>query len=356
MDTSGIRRVCGAHNSLYSDPSRVQVHTGRRRILLGLTAGALALALGDALGQAAPWPTKPVKLIVAWPPGGGTDVIARPFAERLGARLGQQVVIENRGGANAKIGTTLAQQAAPDGYTFLFHSDMELPPADLNAELTAKHLEFEPVRGMEMISLIGKGPYMLVAAPGFQPNTLNELIAHAKANPGKLNYGSFGTGSINHFLTELLALQTGFKAVAVPYQGAGPVLTALAGGQIDFAFLVPGASMPLVRAGKLKAIAVLARERLPNLPEVPTMAESGAPAFVGGSWYGMLAPAKTPQAIVTRMNAEVVSLLGSPEVREAFQRLNVLPLSSTPAEMATFVEAELTKRRKMAAYLKIDLE
>lgn len=356
METPGIRRARGAGTTYCSDTSGMPVLTGRRRMLLGLTAGALALALGDARAQSAPWPNKPVKLIVAWPPGGGTDAIARPFAERLSARLGQQVVIENRGGANAKIGTTLAQQAAPDGYTFLFHSEMELPQVELNAELTAKHLEFNPVKGMETVGLVGKGPYMLVAASSFQPNTLDELMAHAKANPGKLNYGSFGTGSINHFLTELLALQAGFKAVAVPYQGAGPVLTALAGGQIDFAFLVPGASMPLVKAGKLKAIAVLARERLPNLPEVPTMAESGAPTLVGGSWYGMLAPAKTPQAIVARMNAELMSMLGSTEVREVFQRLNVLPVSSTPADMAAYVEAELTKRRKMAAFLKIDLE
>jgi len=329
---------------------------GRRRVLHGLAAGAGALALGPAAAQSAPWPSRPVRFIVAWPPGGGTDAIARPFADRLGARLGQQVVIENRGGANAKIGTALAQQAAPDGYTFLFHSDTELPRVALNAQLTPKHLAFEPVRGMERVSMVGKGPYMLVTSAAFPATTLGEFLAHAKANPGKLNYGSFGTGSVNQFLTELLALQTGFKAVEVPYQGAGPVLTALAGGQIDFAFLVPGASMPLVTGGKIKAIAVLSPARLPNLPTVPTMAESGVPEFIGGSWYGLLAPAKTPEAIVTRMNAEVVALVASPEMQQVFQRLNVVPLTGSPQEMESFVQAELTKRRQMAAYLKVDLE
>lgn len=329
---------------------------GRRAALRGLAAGVGALALGNAAAQSAPWPTRPVKLIVAWPPGGGTDAIARPFAERLSARLGQQVVIENRGGANSKIGTVLAQQSAPDGYTFLFHSDTELPNVTLNAELTPKHLAFEPVKGMERVSMVGKGPYMLVTSTAFPANTLAEFLAHAKANAGKLNYGSFGTGSVNHFLTELLAVQTGFKAVEVPYQGAGPVLTALAGAQIDFAFLVPGASMPLVTGGKIKAIAVLSPARLPNLASVPTMAEAGVPDFIGGSWYGLLAPSKTPEAIVRRMSAEVVATVALPEMQQVFQRLNVVPLTGTPEAMEVYVQAELAKRRQMAAYLKVDLE
>jgi len=355
MDTSRHRRSLVTSTEPQSESTSVR--PARRRTLQGLAAGAFGLALGNASAQSAPWPNRPVKFIVAWPPGGGTDAIARPFAERLGSRIGQQVVIENRGGANSKIGTALAQQSAPDGYTFLFHSDTELPAVNLNAELTPKQLDFEPVKGMEVISLVGKGPYMLITSAGFPANNFSEFIAHAKANPGKLNYGSFGTGSVNHFLTELLAMQTGIEAVAVPYQGAGPVITALAGGQIDFAFLVPGASMPLVNAGKLKGIAVLARERLANLPNVPTIAEAGgSPEFVGGSWYGLLAPAKTPEAIINRMNTEIVALLDSPDMLAVFQRLNVVPMSSTRAGMADYVQSELTKRRQMAAYLKVDLE
>ncbi|MDO9403791.1 MAG: tripartite tricarboxylate transporter substrate binding protein [Polaromonas sp.] len=328
-----------------------------RRALLALSAGiaCAALTTGSALAQAPAWPTKPIRFVVGWPPGGGTDAVARMVAERLSTRLGQNVVIENRAGANAKIGTALAKQAAPDGYTFLFHAEYELPPVTLSAPLGSKYSSFDPLKTLEPAGIVGRGPYILVTSATFQGSTLSDLLAFAKKNPGKLNYGSFGTGSISHLLTELLNLNEGIQTVEIPYQGTAPLLAALTAGQVDFAFVTPTSALPLVKAGRLKGIAVLSPQRLPGL-DIPTMAESGKPTFNGGSWYAVLAPAGTPKAIVDRLNAEMRDVVASADLKQAFERVNIVPLSTTPEGMEKTFASELVKRRQLASHLNIDVE
>ncbi len=325
-------------------------------MLLALAVLFGLLGQGVAAAQEPAWPAKPVKFVVGWPTGGGTDAVARLVGERLSKGLGQQIIIENRGGAGGRIGTKWVVQAPPDGYTLLFHADSELPPLALNAQLTPKLMQFEPLKDLELISLAGRGPYMLVTSAAFPANTLAELIAYAKKNPGKVNYGSFGVGSLANMLGEMLNLSTAIRTVEIPYNGSGPLTVALSGGHVDFSFVPPLTALPLIKAGKLKGLAILAPQRLSSHDTIPTMTEAGLAGFVGGSWYALFAPPKTPKPIIDRLNAELASALASPELKKSFETLNILPVSSTPGELGRFIQTQLTKRKQVAAILRIELE
>ena len=319
--------------------------------VLRLFLAALASLL-PALSAAQAWPAKPVKMIVGYPPGGGTNTVARLLAEHMSKSLGQQVVVENRPGAGGRIATLSVVRSDPDGYTLMFASDAELTIA----QVTVKAMPYDPAKDLLPVALAGRGPYVLVTHAGFAPNTLAELIAHAKANPGKVNFGSFGRGSQNHMIDERFKAAAGISTVHVPYKGSGPVIADLAGGQIQYSFATPGATLALVRGGKLKALAVAATQRLARADTIPTMTEAGLPGFTGGSWYGVLAPAGTPAPVIERLHAEVVAAMNAPEIRRTLEDLSILPVSGTPAELAQLIQSETAMLRQLAAKIGLEAE
>lgn len=307
-------------------------------ILCALTVLAFATV------HAAEWPERPVKLIVGYSPGGGTDVIARLVSTRLSEILGQPVIVENRPGASGKIGALTVVNAKPDGYTLLFASDPELSIAPV----VLKSMSYDPFKDLAPITQIAKGPYVLATNPNFPPNTVSELIAYVKAKPGQVNYGSSGTGTSSHLLGEELNALTNIDAVHIPYKGLSSAVSDLVAGQIQYAFVPPLVVRGFVDAGSLKALAVATPRRLPNMKKIPTTTESGLPGFVGGSWYALLAPAKTPEAIINTIHAAIEKELNSPDMRKAFDRLGVIPASSTPDELTVFMRSEIAKWRRLA--------
>src|SRR5215472_413455 len=283
-----------------------------RRSALRIAVGSiLAIALaGSAPAQdAKDYPSKPIRFVVPYPPAGGTDVVARILSEPLGRVLGQPIIIDNRGGAAGNLGIDIAAKAAPDGYTVLF----TLSSHTINPKLYEK-LPFDVERDFVPISLAALSPQILVANPSVPANNIRELIALAKAQPGKLNYASVGTGSPGHIAGELLKLKTGIDIVHVPYKGGGPAVTDTLGGQVQLLFVTLPAAMQYVKAGKLKALAIASDKRSGVAPEIPTIAET-VPECIVNSWYGALAPAKTPPAIIAKLQAALAKVLAMPEVK-----------------------------------------
>ncbi len=315
-----------------------------RRLLF---AGILAMAMAPGIGLAAKWPLKSIKLVIPYPPGGGTDLVARLLAAELSQRLGEAVVVENRAGAGGRIGTQFVAQSAPDGYTLLFGTGAELTIAPS----TVASMPYDPARDLEPISQIGKGPYILVASTKFAPNTLAGLVAYAKAHPGQVNYSSGGVFSAPHLLGMQFDLETGIDTVHVAYKGSGPSLVGLMGGQVQYTFNTPAVTLDLIKNGKLKAIAVATTRRLPKLPEVPTMSEAGLPGFVGGSWYGLLAPRGTPKAIIDRLNAETVRFVNLPKTRQTFLDLYIEPVGDTEDEFGSYIRSEIERYHKLVKVL-----
>ena len=312
----------------------------------------LGLSLTPAPAGAQAWPARPVKLVVGFPPGGGTNTVARLLAEHMSRGLEQQVVVENRPGAGGRVGALSVVRADADGYTFLFASDAELTIAPV----TAKALAYDPLKDLLPISMAGRGPYVLVTNAGFAPNTLAELIAFAKANPNKVNFGSFGHGSQNHILDERFKLAAGISTVHVPYKGSGPLIIDLLGGQVQYTFATPSATLGHAKAGKLKVLGVAAAQRLARADAIPTMAEAGLPGFTGGSWYGLLAPLNTPAPVAARMQAELVKSMNAPEIRGALEELSILPGTSTPAELAELIRTEIAALRALAKRIGLEPE
>jgi len=315
---------------------------------------AIAVALGllaAACAWAEDWPTKPVRFIVPYPPGGGTDVIARILQQPLSEGLGQQVVIENRGGAGGALGTEAVAKAAPDGYTFLFTlSSHTINPLLYKLDYDVEH-DFAPV------SLIVSVPQLIAAYPGAPIHSMTDVVKLAKAQPGRLPFASVGNGTPSHIAGELLKLRASIDLVHVPYKGGGPALADTLGGQVPLLIVSMPAAMSHVRAGKLRALAVTTAKRSPGAPEIPTVAEVlKIPDYEVDSWYAMFAPAKTPAPVIARMNKEIVHAIKLPAVRQKLVEQGGDPVGSTPEALDRVVKAELRKWAEVIrdAHIKVD--
>ena len=282
------------------------------------------------------YPTKPIRMIVPYPPAGGTDIVARTIAEPLAKELGQPIIVDNRGGAAGNIGTDLAAKSAPDGYTILF----TLSSHTINPKLYDK-LPFDVEKDFIPISLAAYIPQILVAHPSVPANNIKELIALAKSQPGKLNYASVGTGSPGHIAGELFKLKTGIDMVHVPYKGGGPAVTDTLGGQVQLLFVSMPAALQYVKAGRLRALAVTSDKRSAAAPDIPTIAESGVPDCVVNSWYGALVPAKTSPTVVSKLQASFARVLQMAEVKERLFAQGAEATFSTSAEFDRLIRDEL---------------
>ena len=291
----------------------------------------------------AAYPDRPIRVIVPYAPGGGTDITTRTVTQRLAESLKTPFVVDNRGGAAGNIGKELAARATPDGYTLLTAG---LSFA-VNPSLFAK-LGYDPVRDFAPISLIATAPLIVVVHPSVPAQSIKDVIALAKAKPGALNYASGGIGTGNHVAGELFTYMTGTRIVHVPYKGGGPALADVVAGQVQLLFNTTTSTLPFVRSGKLRALALTGAQRSPNLPDLPTVAESGVPGFDVGVWFGFVAPARTPQPIIDRLNAEVVKVTRLPEVRAQFAAQGADPVGGTPAEFGQYIRTEVAKWAKVA--------
>ncbi len=321
---------------------------GVRTCWLGLL---LMLWSTVAAAQPAQYPAKPIRIIVPQSAGGSTDLTARLVAQKLSDALGQPVVVDNRPGAGSIIGTDLVAKATPDGYTLLVvASSITINPS------LHKKLPFDPIRDLAPITQLSAFPNMLVVHPAVPVKTVQDLVALAKAKPGQINYGSSGAGTGTHLSAELFKYMTGVDMVHVPYKGGGPAVTALLGGQVQLNFATIPSVLPHVRAGKLRAVAVTTIKRSPAAPEVPTIAESGVPGYDHGPWNGMLAPAKTPKAIITMLNAAVSKIVHLPEAKAVLVYEGAEPVGNTPEQFAAIIRTETAKWEKVikAAGIKAD--
>jgi tripartite-type tricarboxylate transporter receptor subunit TctC len=290
-----------------------------------------------ALAQA--WPAKPIRLMVPFPPGGSTDIVARIVAQKLGERLGQSMIIENRGGAGGTLGTAVVAKAAPDGYTLAVASTS----THVVAPSVYTKLDYDPVKDFAPISLMAVSPYLLVVTPSVPVKSLQELVALAKKQPGKLNYASAGVGSTTHLAMEMLKSVSGTYMLHIPYNGNGPAGTAVVGGQVEVLFGSLPSILPHAKSGRLRALAVGTPKRSASLPEVPTVAESGYPGFDASLWLAIMAPAGTPQPILDRLQKEIVSIVGAADTREALDKAGAEPVTSTPAELAAMIRDGVSK-------------
>jgi tripartite-type tricarboxylate transporter receptor subunit TctC len=297
---------------------------------LVMTAGAVSVQPAEA--QKA-YPDKPVRIVVPFAAGGGVDILTRIMGQHLTERLGQQVVVDNRPGAGGNLGSDAVAKSAPDGYTLLMGTT---GTHTINPGLYPK-LPYDAVKDFKPITLTASVPNLLVVNPELPAKSAKELIALAKASPGKLNFGSFGNGTSNHLSGELLKAVAKIDVVHVPYKNAPQAVIDIMNGQVAFAFVNMPLALPHVQAGKLRGLAVTGAARSSAAPDFPTMAEAGVADFVVESWYGLLAPAGTPDAIVERLHREVVAVLAKPEVKAAFAQQGAEPMTSTPAEFAKMI-------------------
>jgi len=304
--------------------------------------GAL-LALVATAASAQTYPTKPIRLVVPFPPGGATDILARDVAQKLTEAWGQQVIVDNRPGAGGNIGSELVAKSAPDGYTLEMGT---VGTHAINASLYAK-MPYDHVKDFVPVILVAGVPNVLVVNPAVPANSVAELIAYAKANPGKLNFASSGNGTSIHLSGELFKFMAGVQMTHVPYKGSAPALQDLIGGQVQLMFDNLPPSLPQIKAGKLRALAVTSLARAPALPDVPTMAEAGLPGYEASSWFGVLAPAGTPPAIVTKLNAEIARWLATPEAKEKLSKQGANAAGGTPEDFAKHIAAETAKWAKV---------
>jgi tripartite-type tricarboxylate transporter receptor subunit TctC len=307
-----------------------------RLVIKILCITLLALAAGSAL---AAYPDRPVRLIVPFPPGGPTDIVARPLAQNLSENLGQQVIVDNRGGAGGNIGAAAVMKSAADGYTLLMGT---VGTHAINASLYKK-LTFDPVKDFAPVSLVAQAAVVLVVHPSVPAKTLREFIALAKSKPGQITFGSAGSGSPGHLTGELFKDMTGLDLVHVPYQGSAPAISDLLGGQIHAMFDPIQATLSHVKAGKLRLLGVSSSKRSSAFPDVPTIAEAGVPGFETTAWWAVFAPAGTPKEIITRLNTEIVKIMRSPDTKERLRQLDIEPIGSTPDQLVAFMKIETAK-------------
>ena len=303
-----------------------------------LAAGAAGQPLQRAEAVAAGYPSKPIRLIVPFPPGGGTDLVARLLSQRLTERFGQQVVVDNRGGANTIIGTELAAKAAPDGYTMV----LVLPVSVAVNPSLYRNLPYDPVRDFAPVIHLNSIALLLSAHPSLAANSIGELVQLAKAKPGQLTFASSGTGGSSHMALELFKLMANVDIVHVPYKGGGPALNDAIGGQVNLYCGTLLTSLSIVKAGRLKALGVTSARRLATVPDIPAIAET-VPGYESDTWQGILVPKGTPPAIVNRLNHEIARIMRSPEAIDRFANQGAEPVAGSPEEFGAYIKAELAK-------------
>lgn len=316
-----------------------------------LTALLVLATVHDAHAQSGTYPVKPIRWVVPFAPGGGTDVIARPVAQKLSERLGQPILYDNRGGGGGLIAGEIVARATPDGYTMLVAA---VAVMTVTVSLVPK-MPFDPVKDFAPITKFASVPNILAARPAFPAKTVQELLAYAKANPGKVTWASSGPGSGGTLAMELFRLNTGIKVVHVPYKGAGPATIGLLSNEADLLFANPGVFLPHIKAGRLRPIAVGSTRRISVLPDLPTFDESGFPGFESASWYGLAAPARTPAAIIGRMHSEIVKVLSDPDIVAQFARDGAQPVGNTPQAFAQEIRDDIKKWAKVVRDANIKL-
>ena len=311
-----------------------------------LVAAAMALVAGvaapDASAQAA-WPSKPIRIVVPFPPGGTTDILARAAAQKMAEAWKEQAVIDNRPGAGGNIGAELVAKAPADGYTMLMGT---VGTHAINASLYSK-MPYDHVKDFAPVILVAAVPNVMVVHPSVPAATVAEFIAWAKANPGKVNFASSGSGTSIHLAGELFKTQTGLAMTHVPYKGSAPAIADLIGGQVQVMFDNLPSALPQIRGGKLRALAVTSRERANALPDVPTVAESGLPGFEASSWFGLLAPTGTPREVVVRVNAEIARWLASSDAKDKLASQGAIAAGGSPEDFASHITAETAKWQKV---------
>ena len=318
-------------------------------IVLVIFVAAALVASVTAVAQA--YPARPVRVIVPLAPGGGSDYTARFIGARLSERLGQPVVVDNRPAASGIVGTDLVAKAAPDGYTLLLVFSTHAQSAQL-----FKKLPYDPIKDFAPVTEVFATPLVLLVHPSQPIKTIKELVAYAKEHPGKLNYGTSGPGSSPHLMTELLNSMAGIQMTHVPYKGVASVMTALLGGELQIAYSNPVTGAPLWKAGKLRPLGMSGLKRSEAFPEIPTIDETGVPGYEALIWYGFMAPAKTPGAVVDRLHRDVVSVLKIPEVRQTLVAQGNDVIGNTPAEFAAFINKEADKWGALGKRLGISME
>jgi tripartite-type tricarboxylate transporter receptor subunit TctC len=327
---------------------------------MGQTSRVISASLGIALGvglctQAAPaqtYPDRPVRIIVPTPPGGPVDAVARALARAIEPLLAQAVVVDNRAGAGNTIGSKEAALADPDGDTLLFSSASGL----VIAPMLHAQAGYDPIRSFAPIALVAESSNILVVNPSVPATSVRELVAYAKANPGKVNFSSGGIGVLPHLIGEMFKARAGIDIVHVPYRGGGPSIADVLGGQVDMTFEGTSVLLPLIQAGKLRALAVTSAKRIPQLPDVPTMIEVGYPGFSSTSWTGLLAPDKTPPAIIAKLNAWVNAALASPEFVAALSALSSQPLGGPPQALTDVIVADTDKWAPIVKTLNLQMD
>ncbi|HYF59540.1 MAG TPA: tripartite tricarboxylate transporter substrate binding protein [Burkholderiaceae bacterium] len=319
---------------------RFSFAAGRASRLIGCIVAALAVVPVAASAQgAAGWPNKPVRLVVPFPPGGGTDAFARPLSKVLGAQLGQPIVIDNRGGAGGTLGAEIAAKSPPDGYTWLVGAVHHTIAVSMYPKLG-----YDLQKDLVPVTVLSYVPNVVVVNPQRVPaKTYDEFFKYVRSNPGRLNYASAGNGTSHHLTVELYKTMTKTFMTHIPYRGAGPALADLLAGQVDFMFDGMGSALPHIKAGKLVPLAVTSEKRSPALPEIPTLAEAGVKGYDARTWYAVWAPAGTPREIVVKMREEIAKALAGKELRDAWTAVGAEPGGGTPEEMQKFVDAEIAK-------------
>ncbi|MGH8618024.1 MAG: tripartite tricarboxylate transporter substrate binding protein [Burkholderiales bacterium] len=306
------------------------------------TVLAVGLALAAGAAAAADYPSRPLRMVVPFAPGGGSDIVGRIIGIKLTEAWGQQVVVDNRAGGNANIGALVVAKAPADGYTLLLgNANFTINPALI------RDMPFDPVKDFAPVTLLANVTNMLAVHASLPVRSVKELIAYAKARPGQLNFASPGAGTSSHLGGELFRSMAGIEVVAIHYKGATPAMTDLIGGQVSFTITSMLSVMPHVKSGRLRALGVTTLKRSPAMPDLPTIAESGLPGFEATNWYGVLTTAGTPKPVVDRLNRELVRIVASPDVREKFSQQGAEPETNTPAEYERFIKAEITKWAKV---------
>ena len=316
--------------------------TSRRDIIIGAASMAAPILFSGAARAAEPYPSKLITIIVPQAPGGANDIIARALGQKLAATIGSPVIVENKAGAGGNVGTAYAAHLPKDGYSLMITAQSV---QTINPFLYRK-VPFDPVRDFEPVGLVGVAPYMLAVNPNFPAKNLRELIALAKAQPGKINYASAGNGTVNHMLGEMLKVAAGIDIVHVPYRGAAPAAADVVGGQLPMTFGSFPGLMPFVKGGQLRAIGVCTEKRTLLAPDLPTLAET-VPGLYANAWYGMFAPAGTPKEIINKLHTEIVKAMNSPELKERLAVLGVEPTTSTPDQLALLMKDDLVRWAKI---------